>query len=192
MKPLNEMGKFKTVVIDPPWPITPRPRYAENSRSNKPTDLQYQTMSLQEIKSIPIADCLDDDALVFCWTVNRFIPDTYGLVSAWGLRYSFTMVWSKNDGPQSPNTPRYTGEFVVVARKGSPKYKETANFNTVFYSKRGEHSEKPEEFYDLLRRVTPSPRIDIFNRRPIPGFVGWGNEAPPPCELPAEYQAILI
>ena len=65
-----------------------------------------------------------------------------------------------------------------MGRFGSPKYKETKAFFTANNWHRTGHSEKPEEFYDLLRRVTPEPRIDIFNRRLIPGFTSWGNEAP--------------
>ena len=102
---------------------------------------------------------LTNEAMVFTWTVNKFIPDTYGILTSWGLRYAFTMVWHKNDGPQSPNTPRYVGEFIVVGKKGKPQFEETRNFPTVFYAPRGGHSAKPEQFYDLLRRVTPAHEI---------------------------------
>ena len=39
-----------------------------------------------------------------------------------------------------------------------------------------EHSRKPDEFYDLVREVSPGPRIDVFSREKREGFDQWGNE----------------
>jgi N6-adenosine-specific RNA methylase IME4 len=44
------------------------------------------------------------------------------------------------------------------------------------FSQRREHSRKPDEFYDTIRRVTFGPRIDVFGRERREGFEVWGNE----------------
>lgn len=72
---------------------------------------------------------------------------------------------------------QFNSEFVVVGAIGNPKFASTKAFPTAFYAKRGWHSEKPDAFYDLLRRVAPKPALDIFNRRHIIGFDSAGDEA---------------
>ena len=85
----------------------------------------------------------------------------------------------------------FNTEYIVVGRRGSPKWLDTKSFRTGNYWPRGVHSEKPEGFYDLLRRVTPGPRLDIFGRRRIAGFESWGNEAPEGPPLPDHYQTVF-
>lgn len=41
------------------------------------------------------------------------------------------------------------------------------------------HSNKPEEFYKLIRLLSPGPRASIFERGAREGFETWGNEALP-------------
>jgi N6-adenosine-specific RNA methylase IME4 len=86
------------------------------------------------------------------------------------------MVWHKAGGFQPFNLPQYNCEFVVYGRKGVPIFLETKNFFTCFNGMRREHSRKPDEFYQLVARVCPAPRLDCFSREKREGFDQYGNE----------------
>ena len=185
---LREMGQYATAVVDPPWNVN-TPGYTDHEF--KPA-LVYPHMSTEDIMAMPLQDVLANDAWVFLWTTSRFLDDALTISRVWGLAYSFTMVWQKGGGPQFPGGPCFNGEFIIVGRRGSPKFRDTKGFRAVNFWERTGHSEKPEGFYDLLRRVTPGPRLDVFGRRVIAGFESWGNEAPEGPALPDHYQQVLV
>lgn len=190
---LRHIGKFCTVVIDPPWPVTKSLdlSHVPPGRGGAPgfgKPVPYEVMALDEIAVLPVSEVLADTAVVFCWTTRRFLPYTFQIVAGWGLKYRFTMVWHKSDGPQLPGGPKFNAEFCVVAVKGNPTWRSTAAFYVANSWPRRRHSAKPEGFYDLLRRVTYPPRLDIFGRRPIDGFHSWGAEAPQTEPAPDHYQ----
>lgn len=99
------------------------------------------------------------------------------MLKKWGFKYVCTFVWQKPKGPQLFGLPQFNCEFVLYARKGSPMFLETKKFNVCFNAPCGKHSEKPAEFYDMVRRVTGGKRLDMFGRRKIEGFESWGKEA---------------
>ena len=167
-------GKYRAIVIDPPWDMK---RIDCDVRIDQHgSGFDYPTMSHDEIGLLPIGKMADDDCHLFCWTTQKHLPPTLKIIEQWGFKYVLVMVWHKPGGFQPFGLPQYNCEFVVYARKGAPEFIDTKAFPCCFAAPRREHSRKPDEFYDVIRRVTNGPRIDVFSREARDGFSQYGNE----------------
>ena len=165
-------GVFDVIVIDPPWEME------KVARKNAPHEVgwDYHTMTEERLRKmrIPAADVCH----VWLWTTHKHLPIALSLLKEWGLEYVCIFVWHKNGGMQTFGRPKLNCEFALYARKGNPQFIDLKAFNACFEAPRGAHSEKPEAFYDMVKRVTAGRRLDMFNRRKIEGFEGWGLESP--------------
>jgi N6-adenosine-specific RNA methylase IME4 len=170
-------GLFDVVVIDPPWPVD----MIERDCRPEQVSYDYPVMTIEQIGA-DVGKMLDEhaaeDAHIFLWVTQKFLPFAFKLSERWNLAYGEMFTWHKPGGFQPFGGPQYNSEHCIHARKGSPIFLDTKDFPTCFYADRAGHSEKPEAFYERLRRVTGGRRLDMYNRREIDGFEGWGKETP--------------
>jgi N6-adenosine-specific RNA methylase IME4 len=173
-------GIYDTITMDPPWPME---KIYRNSRPNQ-GGFDYPTMSEEELTAFDVGAMAADNCHLFCWTTQRFLPMALRLLDVWGFRYVCTFVWYKPGGFQPMDLPQYNCEFVLYARRGSPTFVTLKEFPTCFKAPRREHSRKPDEFYDMVKRVTAGKRIDVFSREARDGFAQYGNETDKFCQAP--------
>lgn len=166
-------GRYRTIVVDPPW----APEISGDSGGpNGKIAPGYATLTLDKLKELDVAGLAEpDDCHLYLWVTGRTLREGFELLDVWGFNYVQPLVWVKN----RMGVGRYYRnrcEFVLFATRGT-RVLATTNEENVIYDKRRGHSEKPDQFYDMVRRCSPGPRIDVFARQAREGFDGWGDEA---------------
>ena len=175
------MGKYRTVVIDFPWPID-MATSPDSTRTGLKDSLPYHTMGLNEIEKFDINSFAADECLLFLWVTNGKIKGRsimkigLDIIERWEFRYESIITWVKNR-PMSFWSPiMSTTEHIIFAWRGKQPIDRLAKMKSVFEAEWRGHSVKPKEFYEKLAEWTPEPRIDIFARQKHDGFLGWGDE----------------
>jgi len=165
--------KYPCLVIDPPWPVE---KIVTLHRPWQGVELDYPTMSIEEIEKLPVRDMAGKDAHLYLWVTHRFLPDGLRLAGQWGFRYQCVMTWNKSTGVV-PFSWMYDTEHVLFATRGNLKVaKRGLRLSFDEPPTRDGHSTKPEVFYDRVRLASPEPRLEMFARRQRAGFEAWGNE----------------
>lgn len=160
-------GKYEVIVIDPPWQYGTEYN-AETRRVASP----YQELPTEELKKLIIPST--DNAVIWLWTTHQFIWDAKELLNTWGFEYKLIFVWNKEKLGMGAWL-RCQAEFCLLGIKGKPKWSLT-NERDVLSIPRQEHSRKPQEFYNMVKKLCPGKKIDIFSREKHEGFEQYGNE----------------
>ncbi len=178
-------GKFGVIYADPAWAFVTRSKKGQGRSPEK----HYKTMSLDEIKALPVQECAADDCYLFMWTTGPHLRVAFDVIQAWGFKYSgmgFTWVKLKRKAPESGfnvsdlhigmgYTTRKNAEFCLLARRGSPK-RLRMDIHEIILSRRREHSRKPDEAYDRIESFAAGPYLEMFARNKRKGWTSWGNQ----------------
>ena len=179
--------KYKTIVIDPPWAIGSLANTGRTGHKIKPMSDNYKTMSIEEIKKIPIKNIAEDNAFIFLWTTHRFLPDCFEILKEWGFKYHLTLTWDKGRGLTHFGFHRKT-EFCLFAYNGKLNHEvKGKSIHSVMYEYNKGHSIKPDIFYDEIQRKFPEPYLDVFARREREGWAVFGDEVENSIDLSEYY-----
>lgn len=148
------------------------------------TDLDYDQMSLNDIKRLPVGGLAEDDAHLYLWTVNKFAEYAWSVARGWGFTPSTLLTWCKAPmGLGLGGAYTITTEHVLFCRRGS--LAPLRRMDSTWWNWRRpynangapRHSQKPEHFLDMVEQVSPGPYVELFARRHRLGWDVWGNES---------------
>ena len=166
--------KYKTILIDPPWNQKHMAKWDRRKHGNHKKDLPYPTMSLEEIKALDIISLADTNCHLWTWTTNQFLPYTFEIIRHWGFKYLSTITWVKPSGVGAWFVNRT--QHLIFAYKDKLDMKERFLPTVYETSIPKHHSSKPTIFYNVIDKVSYSPKVEIFAREKIFGWDAWGNE----------------
>ena len=174
--------QFSTIYADPPW------RFQNRTGKVAPEHkrlARYETMSLDEIKALPIEKIASDKSHLYLWVPNALLPDGLEVMKAWGFQYKGNIVWEKirKDGePDGRGVGFYfrnVTEILLFGIRGNPNRTlppARSQVNLIRTQKR-EHSRKPDEIIPIIEKCSPGPFIELFARGDREGWAMWGNQA---------------
>jgi N6-adenosine-specific RNA methylase IME4 len=166
--------KYQIIYADPPWDVMRGCDWGSNGASNP---LPYPTMSIEQIKNLPVDSLADSSAHLYLWTINKYIRDSYDIAEAWNFKPSCLLTWCKPPhGLGLGGAFTQTTEHLLFCRRGNLKTQKRID-TTWFCHGRARHSQKPLLFMDMVVEVSGDlPRIELFCRAKPLGWDCWGNE----------------
>jgi len=171
----NTDKKFSIIYADPAW------SYWEGGEKNQ--SMHYKTMTIDDIKSLPVLSIADENAILFIWVTFPILQEAFEVIKSWGFDYStcgFTWVkknkisdsWFFGNGAWT----RANTELCLIATRGTVTRLD-ASISQVLDDRIMEHSQKPERVRELITRLVGKlPRIELFSRNDKnDGWFNWGN-----------------
>ena len=171
--PQQVEGIYQVIYADPPWKYNDQ----QNTEKLGGAEKHYPTMSIEDLCELNIGEIADKNSILFLWTTSPLLEDTFLVINAWGFNYKSSFVWDKvkhNMGHY--NSVRH--EFLLICTRGSYTPQNIKLFDSVqSIEKTNKHSEKPEEFREIINTLYPySNKIELFGRKKVDGWDVWGNQ----------------
>lgn len=172
-----ESKKFHTILADPPWDI--------NQRGNLGAERHYPLMTLGQIKAMPVGDLAEDNAHLWLWVTNGTMRQGHEVAEQWGFQTKSILTWVKWQIGLGQNLRNATEHLLFATRGRAPvKFRSQP---TWFFASRQAHSQKPDEQFAVIERISPGPYLELFARRKPASrnkWAVWGNEVASDITIP--------
>ena len=173
--------KYNIIYADPPWSY--RDKRDKHPRLCGGASAHYNTMTIEEIKNLPVNKLADDNCMLFLWLTFPNLQEGLDVIKAWGFTYkTLGFSWiktNKKNGKPFFGIGYYTKsncEVCLIGVKGKPIVVSN-KVSSVIISPREEHSKKPDIVRDKIVELCGDlPRIELFARQKAEGWDVWGNE----------------
>lgn len=174
-KPEQERpARYRTILVDPPWEVQQHGRLG--------AEMHYNLMSLEKIAALPVSDLADDNAHLWLWVTNATLRHGYDIAEAWGFTVRSPLTWVKLRLGLGVYLRNSTEHLLFATRGKAPvQYRSQPTWINAPVQ---DHSHKPEEQYALIERISPGPYLELFARRPQPGWDAWGNQIDSDIQIP--------
>lgn len=178
--------RYSTIYADPPWQFSNRSgKIAPENRKLT----RYDTMTLNDIKQLPVKEITAEQAHLYLWVPNALLPQGLEVLQEWGFTYKTNLIWEKTrkDGkPDGRGVGFYFRNVTEVLLFGVKTKRKSDTFRTLqpgrsqvnlLRAMKREHSRKPDEFIPLIEACSPGPYLELFARGTRPGWDLWGDQA---------------
>lgn len=154
----------------------------------------YDLMSTEDICRIELPP-IADDAVLFLWCVTSMLEDALCVGHMWGFELKSALTWIKtkksgqvvsmddsvHEGDEAFGMGRYVRNChetcLIFGRGRAASMIKDHSTRSVFYAPVGEHSTKPDAFFEIVERLTDGegPYLELFARRTRPGWKSLGD-----------------
>lgn len=163
---------YRFVVADPPWAYN---NVRTGGSMSSGSAQHYPVMTPDLVADLPVRDLTASGSVLFLWVPTPLLPEGFKVLERWGFSYRTSLYWVKRGRLGLGYWFRGNVEQCLVGIQGKVKAFRCQEPN-VFYAKPRAHSQKPVEFWELVERVTDTPRIELFARASRDGWDSFGNE----------------
>lgn len=185
---------YDVILADPPWQFKVWSRDTGQGRS---AEAHYRTMSIDELCRLPIKRIVAPDCALFCWITWPLLYEAKPVFDAWGFTYrTCAFNWVKVTKNSKPffglgYWSRANTEVCLLFTRGNHTRKDRGVPQVIWEELETEdliapfngHSVKPDAQYERITRLTGSRYVELFARRPWPGWDRWGNEVKSTIQL---------
>jgi N6-adenosine-specific RNA methylase IME4 len=182
-------GYYGALYADPPWHFKVYSLNPATYKHVRHSSWHYQTMDINDIMALPVANLAAPDAVLFLWFSWPQLEDALKTITAWGFVYkTCAFAWMKADASQIEMFrddydvqiglgywTRANSEVCLLATRGKPK-RDHADVRQGIIEPRRDHSRKPDCVYERIERLVAGPYCELFARQRRPGWDSWGNE----------------